>query len=156
MVISGVAEKIPHRIKSMIFLDAYIPHDGKSAFDLIPGLRSIYEQRSIKEPGKEWLVSSYTPEEFGVTNPDDIKWMKNRLCPMPFHTHDEPLSIQEIKTKQLPKTYIACTEFGDSMVNSIGSKEASTWNYYELRRGHDSMITAPEELSRLFLKIINK
>jgi hypothetical protein len=82
--------------------------------------------------------------------------MKNRLCPMPFHTHDEPLSIQEIKAKQLPKTYIACTEFGDSMVNSIGSKEASTWKYYEFRQGHDSMITAPEELSRLFLKIINK
>ena len=156
IVISGVAEKIPDRIKSMIFLDAYIPHNGKSAFDLIPGLRGIYDQRSLKEHGKEWLVSSYTPEEFGVTNAGDITWMKSRLCPMPFHTHDEPLSIQEIKAKQLPKAYIVCTDFGDSMVRSIGPKEVNNWNYFELRRGHDSMITAPEELSRLFLKIINK
>ena len=39
----------------MIFLDAYIPQDGKSAFDLVPGLKKIYEQRSLKEKGKEWL-----------------------------------------------------------------------------------------------------
>jgi hypothetical protein len=39
IVIGGVVEKIPDGIKSMIFLDAYIPQDGKSAFDVIPGLR---------------------------------------------------------------------------------------------------------------------
>ena len=38
MVVGGVADVMPYRIKSMIFLDAYIPQDGKSAFDLVPGL----------------------------------------------------------------------------------------------------------------------
>ena len=74
--------------KSMIFLDAYIPQDGKRGFDLIPGLRNIDEQRRLKEESKDWLVLSYTPEEFGVTNNEDINWMKSRLCPMPFHTYD--------------------------------------------------------------------
>ena len=36
----------------MIFLDAYIPQEGKSVFDLIPGLRDIYEQRRLKEKGQ--------------------------------------------------------------------------------------------------------
>ena len=155
MVIGGVAEKIPDRIRSMVFLDAYIPQDGKSGFDLIPGLRDIYEQRRLKEEGKNWLVLSYTPEEFGVTNNDDINWMKSRLCPMPFHTHAEPLSIKENKPKRLSRTYITCTDFGDSMFHSIKSKESDGWDYFELRPGHDSMITAPEELSGLLLKIIN-
>ena len=57
MVIGGVAEKIPDRIRSMVFLDAYIPQDGKSGFDLIPGLRDIYEQRRLKEEGKIGLYS---------------------------------------------------------------------------------------------------
>ncbi len=70
MIIGGIAEKIPDRIKSMIFLDAYIPQDGKSGFDLIHGLRDLYEQRKSKEEGKDWLVLSSTPEEFGVTNDD--------------------------------------------------------------------------------------
>jgi hypothetical protein len=57
------------------YLDAYTPQDNKSAFDIIPGLETIYKERALKEQGTEWLVASYTPEEFGVTNPDDIKWM---------------------------------------------------------------------------------
>lgn len=154
MVIGGVAQKIPDRIKSMIFLEAYIPQDGKSAFDVIPGLREIYEQIRLKEEGKDWLVHSYTPEEFGVTKNDDINWMKSRLCPIPFHTRDEILSIQEIKSKILSKTYITCTDFGNSMFNNMRSKETDGWGYFELRMGHDSMITAPEELTRLLLKII--
>jgi thioesterase domain-containing protein len=88
MVIGGVAEKNLIESKSMIFLDAYIPQDGKRGFDLIPGLSDIYEQRRLKEESRDWLVLSYTPEEFGVTNDEDINWMKSRLCPMPFHTHD--------------------------------------------------------------------
>lgn len=36
LVIGGVAEKIPHRIKHLLYLDGYIPEDGKSAFDLVP------------------------------------------------------------------------------------------------------------------------
>jgi hypothetical protein len=61
MVIGGAAEKIPDRIKRLVYLDAYIPQDGKSVFDLIPGLKEIYEKRSMKEEGKEWLVTSYEP-----------------------------------------------------------------------------------------------
>ena len=80
--------------------------------------------------------------------------MKSRLCPIPFHTHDEALSIQ-VKSKRLSRTYITYTGFGDSMFHSIRSKETDSWGYFELRRGYDSMITAPEELSRLLLKIIS-
>ncbi|MFZ0513905.1 MAG: alpha/beta fold hydrolase, partial [Candidatus Nitrosopolaris sp.] len=42
LVIGGVAEKIPERIRRLVYLDAYIPQDNKSAFDIIPGLETIY------------------------------------------------------------------------------------------------------------------
>jgi len=47
MVIGGVAEKIPDRIERMVSLDGYIPEDGKTAFDLIPGLEDAYKKRSL-------------------------------------------------------------------------------------------------------------
>ena len=34
--------------------------------------------------------------------------------------------------------------------------EKEVWDHHEFRRGHDAMITAPEELSKLLLKIIDK
>jgi pimeloyl-ACP methyl ester carboxylesterase len=68
LVIGGVAQRVPERIRRLVYLDAYIPQDNKSAFDIIPGLETMYEERTLKAQGREWLVASYTPEEFGVTN----------------------------------------------------------------------------------------
>ena len=62
LVIDGVAEATPERIKCLVYLDAYIPQDNKSAFDIVPGLETIYKKRALKERGREWLVASYGPE----------------------------------------------------------------------------------------------
>jgi hypothetical protein len=32
-------------LSPLVYLDAYIPQDGKSVFDLIPGLKEIYEKK---------------------------------------------------------------------------------------------------------------
>lgn len=66
MVISGVAEMIPDKIKLLIYLDAYIPQDGKTAFDLVPKLLDLYKGRIMQDQDKPWLVRSYTPDEFGL------------------------------------------------------------------------------------------
>jgi hypothetical protein len=81
---------------------------------IIPGLESLYKERALKEQGREWLVASYTPEEFRVTNPDDVKWMNPRLIPMPWHTHDQQLRITNPKARILSKSYVCCTEFGNA------------------------------------------
>jgi pimeloyl-ACP methyl ester carboxylesterase len=150
LVISGVAEEMANRIKRLVYLDGYIAEDGKSAFDLIPGLKEIYEKRAINEHEKEFLVSSYTPQEFGVTDPADIAWMKPRLSPMPWHTHDQPSRITNLEAKKIFKSYITCTEFGDFMINKAKSEHI---DYHELRMGHDVMITAPNELAVLLQNI---
>ncbi|MGC1929520.1 MAG: alpha/beta hydrolase [Candidatus Nitrosopolaris sp.] len=143
LVIGGVAEKIPERIRRLVYLDAYIPQDNKSAFDIIPGLETIYKERTLKEHGREWLVASYKPEEFGVTNPNDIDWMNPRLSPMPWHTHDQPLRITNPKAE----SYICCTEFGN--VQFKAQKSQADWDYHELMKADDAMITAPKELVQL-------
>lgn len=147
LVIGGVAEKVPERIRRLVYLDAYIPQDDKSAFDIIPGLETIYKKRALKEQGREWLVASYTPEEFGVTNPDDVNWMNPRLSPMPWHTHDQPLRITNPKARKIPKGYICCTEFGN--IQFKAQKSPADWDYHELMKGHDVMITSPKELVQL-------
>ena len=37
MVITGVMDRIPERIRHVVFLDAMVPDDGQSAFDLVGG-----------------------------------------------------------------------------------------------------------------------
>ena len=127
-----MAEKVPERIRHLVYLDAYIPQDNKSAFDVIPGLEAIYKKRALKEQGSEWLVASYAPEEFGVTNPDDINWMNPRLSPMPWYTHDQPLRITNPKAKILPKSYICCIEFGSAQFTA--QESPADCDYHELMK----------------------
>ena len=54
LVIGGAADKISQRIRHLVYLDAYIPEDNKSVFDLEPGLETIYMKRALKERGMEW------------------------------------------------------------------------------------------------------
>jgi hypothetical protein len=111
------------------------------------GAETIYKERALREEGKDWLVASYEPEEFGVTNPDDVKWMSTRLSPMPWHTHDQPIRITNAQAKSLPKPFVCFSEFGYSQFKS--QKSQAGWDYHELMRGHDAMITAPKELVEL-------
>lgn len=69
LVVGGVAEKVPDRIKRLVYLDVYIPQDNKRAFDIITHLESIsrfqfhdFRERTLKEQGKEWLIEPYKPE----------------------------------------------------------------------------------------------
>ena len=156
MVISGVAEMIPDKIKLLIYLDAYIPQDGKTAFDLVPGLLDLYKGRTMQDENKPWLVRSYTPNEFGITDPKDILWVEPKLVPMPWHTHDQPLAVRNKEAIKIPKVFITTDDFGDAMFQRQNEEERNKWDYYELKRGHDVMITAPEELSRMMLNIISK
>jgi len=151
LVIGGVAEKLPGRIRCLVYLDAYIPQDNKSAFDIVPGLETIYNQRALKEQGREWLVALYTPEEFGVTDSVDIEWMNSRLCPMPWHTHDQPLRIINPEAKNFLKvTYLAL----NLDILSLGLKSSAYWDYDELKTGHDAMITVPCKLVQVLEALV--
>jgi hypothetical protein len=146
---------MPERIKRLVYLDGYLPENSKSAFDLIPGLKEVYETRSIKEQGKEWLVSSFDPTVWGVSDPDDVAWMNSRLCPMPWHTHDQSLRIVNLQAQKIPKSYISCTEYKNFHFMAQRARSQPGWDFHELKTGHDAMITLPDELVQI-LELISK
>lgn len=156
MVISGVAEVIPDKIKLLIYLDAYIPQDGKTAFDLVPGLMDLYKGRTMHDQNKPWLVKSYTPHEFDISDTKDVQWVEPKLVPMPWHTHTQPLKIKNKESMKIPKAFVTSGAFGEGMFQRQTEEEKNKWDYYELKRGHDVMITAPEELARILSIIISK
>lgn len=153
-VIAGVADRIPGRLKQLIFLDAMLIENGKSALTSQPANLSDHVRASTASTNG-LSVPVWSPEVFGVTDPAQIKWVSERLTPQPFRSFDQPLHLEHVYGNHLPLTYIACTQpqmaqlkvFGDK---AKGSKE---WSYYELPTGHDAMITMPKELTALLFKI---
>jgi len=64
-----------------------------------------------------------------------------------WHTLDQPLRITNPKAKILPESYICCIDFENAQFKAQESR--ADWDYHELMKGHDVMITTPKELVQL-------
>jgi pimeloyl-ACP methyl ester carboxylesterase len=93
-VITGVANRIPGRIASLVYLDAFLPSDGQCTFDLLPPERRGVLEGLIETEGAGWLLPRLTPapwpvivrDIWRVTDPADTGWMLPRLRPTPLAT----------------------------------------------------------------------
>lgn len=146
MVITGVAEKSA-RVGKLVYLDAIVPEHSQSMFSIMGGLEAQF-RRNADSKG---MVPSWDPEDFGVTDPHDITWMKSRLTPMPILTHQEKLEAPKMNAKKLSRYFIHCTQFGlRDFAEKIRREEGTV---FELDSGHDAMIIQPDKLSSILNKI---
>jgi len=146
MVITGVPEK-SSRTNKLVYLDAIVPEHGQSVFSLIPNMEDQFE----KSADANGMVPSWNPEDFGVTNPLDIQWMKSRLTSMPILTHQEKFDAPKMKAKKLSRYFVHCTQFGMEGFAEKIRREGGT--VFDLDTGHDAMITEPEKLSSILDRI---
>jgi pimeloyl-ACP methyl ester carboxylesterase len=61
MVITGVADRAPEKVASLVYLDAFVPENGQSCLSLLPPGVSL-----ATVPGKDWLVPPIPSASFGL------------------------------------------------------------------------------------------
>lgn len=151
MVITGVAAKIPERIKRLIYLDAYLPDDGQCEVDLWP----TEWQNALNEDEAQGIGNRdpLSPAALGVTDPDLAKWMKARMTPHPLATYVEPVPAGNEKSAAITRTFIHCTEGPISHVFApfAAKARANHWEVRELATGHNAMLTIPGFVADLLI-----
>ena len=147
MVITGVAESQHARIARLVYLDAFIPQDNQSVFDISS---RAGERWRVKEA---WgLVPPHDPASSGITDPDDVAWVQARRAPMSIKTHEDRIRLPHNHASSLPRSYIWCTESpGFAGMAEIARSEG--WDYHELPTNHSPMVTIPNELTATLLQI---
>ena len=155
-VIAGVADRIPGRLKKLIYLDAMIVENGESALSVHPEEAQESSENASKKDGG-LSIPPFPVEAFGVTNPEDIKWVSARLTPQPYKTFTQKLILKTPYGNHLPLIYIACTNPQMPVLKTFSDrvKTNKNWKHYSLNTGHDAMITVPDELSTL-LETVSK
>jgi len=150
MVISGVAERADGRIAHLVYLDAFLPEDGKALRDYAPG--DILDGM-VNTTGDGWRLPSFMfATDFGVTDEDDIAWVNARLGDQPYKTFTQPLDLAADPGDAIQRAYILTTQ--DTFVPHAARAQQLGFDYHELfSAGHDSMVTQPAELAALFLKL---
>jgi pimeloyl-ACP methyl ester carboxylesterase len=94
MVITGVAEKAPERIAHLVYLDAFVPEDGKSLMDYQPPeMAEMFRERTRTEGDGYRLPAVIPAEAFGVSDRADLAWLRARTNPHPLKTKLDPVHL---------------------------------------------------------------
>lgn len=146
MVITAVADRIPEKIKKLVYVAAVLPLNGESMFDAVGPEISAFLYKSAQS-GNGWEVPPSTPESYGIQASDDIKWFKNSSTPHPIMTFQQKISFNPSSFEKLKKIYIKCSQ--DLALESMATR-ANNMKIpcYEINTGHFPMITYPQALAK--------
>jgi len=143
MVIAGVAEAIGSRVAHLVFLDGFLPENGKALTDYAPML-------PMRDDG--WRVPAMgTIRDFGVTDAHDIAWADSRLGDQPYRTLTQPVQLSAQMYDSFAKTYIQLTEAPWFVEAAERANRQGFCSYTLLTGGHDAMITQPKALAEVLL-----
>jgi len=152
---TGVADRMPERIRHLVYLDSLILQPGQSLFSIYPP--DVVAQRKKLAMATGGLGLPAPPATFfGIQagTPDEA-WVQRRLTPQPLSLYSSPLNLQRPVGNGLPRTYVYCTSpaiaQAEPMRQWVRAQEG--WGWREIATGHDPMITAPSALTTLLLDI---
>jgi pimeloyl-ACP methyl ester carboxylesterase len=152
MTSTGIADQARARVAKLVYIDAFAPQDGQSAFDMMPPERAEGMRDRAKAEGEGWrLPVNPMPED---TSSADREWAVPRRKPQPIKTFSTPLKLRN-GPLTLPRYYIYCQRCmpGDGFRPSYEHAQKSGWRTYEIDATHNPHITAPEALMTILREI---
>jgi pimeloyl-ACP methyl ester carboxylesterase len=152
-VISLLAERIADRLGQLVYLDAFVPEDGKCVLDYI---QPAERRAALRDSGRKTGYAAPVPlAALGVTKPDDLAWAQPRIVPQPFASFEQPIRLSRPAGQGLTRSFIACTRPASGSFGQFAARvrDDPAWRFHELASGHDAMIIDPLPLARLLVGI---
>ncbi len=158
MVITGVADRATARVGQLVYLDAASPKNGQSLVDVAPA-HMEFARSDVREVDGVELVLWPGPEFgrlYGVTDEDDLEWMQRRLTPHPWETFAQPLRLEnEAAVRAIPRTDIVCVNALNEIEGTKEDRSAGAQRVWEIETGHDLMITEPQAVAEMLLRVVD-
>jgi pimeloyl-ACP methyl ester carboxylesterase len=150
-----VISRIADRLRSVVFLDAYVPEDGKSQADYSGAegerlKRAAAAGETVIEPPSNMLL-----ERWGLTDQTMIDFLAPRLTAQPMKTFVQPVKAALGLPEHLSLTYVKLN----------GERPTSFLKFYRQAQhdarfdavcfpdGHLMMVTAPAQLSAYLMTV---
>lgn len=156
-VISGVADRMPDRIRQLVYLDAVIPQNGRSAISLLPPETQAIRLRTAQETSGGLTIPLPTETMFDLAPGPGRDWVARRITPHPLKAYTDPVHLNAPVGNGRPCAYIRCTNpVYPAVVPSYDAiKNQSGWTVIDIATGHDAMVSAPDALTDLLLSLAN-
>lgn len=148
MAVTGAADRVPDRIKLVLYIDALVPRNGQSGVDLLPSAFGDIVRAKADSQGHGWV-----PVPDAILPPEDLipeerrRGYVARLGPQPVATFTEPIRLTGA-IDLLPRAFVRCTGAtldvgGDPIAPFAAQAKSEGWLYRELVAPHDPHLFDP-------------
>jgi pimeloyl-ACP methyl ester carboxylesterase len=151
MVVTGAADQRPGRVSTLVYLDAVIPEPGESWSSSHTPATQAERRATITERGS---LPPPDPAAFGLQG-DDHAWVQRQMCPQPGGCYDEPLWFDAVQWAGPRRVFIDCNSPALPTIASsrMRARAQPGWELHTLATGHDPMVSAPQDLLAVLLKL---
>ncbi len=138
MVISGVADQVPARVAALVYVDAFVPSDGDSAYSL------------TSDDERRWFIEGASEDGLSVT---PRPFFDRRATPHPLASLLQDISLKSTPT--VPSHYIWLREGGLTPFAETYDRlsQDRSWRTHVLRAGHNVMRDDPDGLLSILLGV---
>ena len=144
MVITGVADSIPQRIKRMVYLDAIVPLNNESVSSIF-GFNPTENDIKIGGIVPAWVDKTKFP-------PKDV--------PHPIKTMTDKINLSNKDRNKISSVYILTVEKNkkpqeDDFASQVEKAKSKGWNIIYFESDHNPQWSAPKKISDLIMKLSN-
>ena len=153
LVISGVVDRVPDRIRALVYLDAFVPEDGECLFDIHPPGLAQHMRLQAQMEGDGWSVPPIRAERFNVNSRDAV-WVDAQCTSQSIATFEEHIRLNRIPSRTHDATHILATGWDNSPFRDSHERaKAKGWKTRTIACGHEVMLDSPVELTEMLLEL---
>jgi pimeloyl-ACP methyl ester carboxylesterase len=162
MIGTAIADRMPGRLRHLVYVDAVVPKPGESWSSTQP-VATREARFAAAQASPDYSFPPPDPSVYGLAGADH-QWVKRRQTPHPGHTYAAALDFDVKRVASVPRTFVSCVQPALATIDAIRPRMVdpqfwdSAWQagggarVVELKTGHDPMISAPQDLTRILLE----
>jgi pimeloyl-ACP methyl ester carboxylesterase len=162
LVITGVADRMAHKIKALVYLDAFVPAHGDSLISLIKQALPaevwplfVNGFRDAALANRSGLMNAIPAEVFAIKPENRAR--VDRLCrPQALATFESPALLTGEHAKVKQRLYILADGWDPSPFRYFAAncQADPAWRCTQLPCSHDVMVDMPQELAQQLLSMV--
>lgn len=153
MLLPGTLARSAQRIKSLIYLDAFVPEHGKALVDYLPPAATalLHAYSAANNP----LPTSIFFDLFDIKDRQILEFLTQKLVAHPSRTGTEPAVIPD-DIPRVPTTYIRCVHHPTPIMDEAAERMAADPEVRVVMApmDHLCMLTAPDHLVSQLLESV--
>lgn len=162
MIGTAAADRLPQRLRHLVYLDAVVPAPGES-WSSTHTVATRESRLAALAASPDFTIQPADAAGYGLTG-ENLAWLRRRQTRHPGHTYTGSLDFDPGRVAALPRTFISCVDPALATIDAFRLRVSdpmfwgAAWQggggarLLTLHTGHYPMVSAPEELTRMLLE----